>query len=169
MKILEVLKSIFSNKKILDDSTVSSEAANEKANTSSSFRCPEEEAAVEQNQEVINWLYTECLKSNTDFYMVSEVWEPLGLFAQYYESKTPSIFNFDAGQQTGMLFNAGKGYMTPTAYIDKLVSYDNLFSTYNENYIDALFLTNHDMGRVSEVCVNNEKTMKMSAGLKAMI
>ena len=52
MKILEVLKSIFSNKKILDDSTVSSEAANEKANTSSSFRYPEEEAAVEQNQEV---------------------------------------------------------------------------------------------------------------------
>ena len=123
----------------------------------------------EKNNEVINWLYTECLKSNPDFYMVSEVWEPLGLFAQYYGSKTPSIFNFDAGQQTGMLFNAGKGYMTPTAYIDKMVSYDKLFSSYHEDYIDALFLTNHDMGRVSEVCVNNEKTMKMSAGLMMMM
>lgn len=124
---------------------------------------------VEKNNEILNWLYTECTKMKSDFYMVSEVWDSVGTLKQYYGSKTPSMFNFDAGQQTGMLFKAGKGYMTPGEYIDKLVSYDNMFSAENPDYIDALFLTNHDMGRVAEVCVNNEKNMKMSAGLMMMM
>lgn len=124
---------------------------------------------VEKNNEILNWLYTECTKMKSDFYMVSEVWDSVGTLKQYYGSKTPSMFNFDAGQQTGMLFKAGKGYMTPGEYIDKLVSYDSMFSAENPDYIDALFLTNHDMGRVAEVCVNNEKNMKMSAGLMMMM
>lgn len=126
-------------------------------------------SSVAKNNEILNWIYSECTKLNPDFYMVSEVWEPLGLFAQYYDSKTPSVFNFDAGQQTGMLFKAAKGYMSPGEYIDQLLKYDEIFSQYNENYIDALFLTNHDMGRVAEACVNNEKNMKMAAGLMMMM
>ena len=102
--------------------------------------------------------------------MVSEAWENfLGTLAQYYGSKTPSIFNFDAGQQTGMLFKAAKGYMTVAEYVDNLLNYDKQFSAYNEDYIDAVFLTNHDMGRVAESCVNNEKNMKMAAGLMMMM
>lgn len=124
---------------------------------------------VDANNEVLNWLYTECTKLNPDFYMVSEAWEPLGSITQYYGSKTPSMFNFDAGQQAGMLFKAAKGYMAPGEYIDKLLSYDKMFSEKNPNYIDAPFLTNHDMGRVAEACVNNEKNMKMAAGLMMMM
>ena len=126
-------------------------------------------AGVEANNEVLNWLYTECTKLNPDFYMVSEAFEPLGTIAQYYGSKTPSMFNFDAGQQTGMLFKAAKGYMAPGEYIDQLLSYDKRFSEQNPDYIDAPFLTNHDMGRVAEVCVNNETNMKMAAGLMMMM
>lgn len=124
---------------------------------------------VDANNEVLNWLYTECTKLNPDFYMVSEAWEALGSITQYYGSKTPSVFNFDAGQQAGMLFKAAKGYMAPGEYIDKLLSYDKMFSEKNPNYIDAPFLTNHDMGRVAEACVNNEKNMKMAAGLMMMM
>lgn len=128
-----------------------------------------ERSNVEANNEVMNWLYTECTKINPDFYMVSEVWDSIGSLAQHYGSKTPSMFNFDAGQQTGMLFKAAKGYMTPGEYIDQLLRYDKLFSEKNPDYIDAPFLTNHDMGRVAEVCVNNEKNMKMAAGLMMMM
>ena len=101
--------------------------------------------------------------------MVSEVWDPLGIIVQYYGSKTPSMFNFDAGQETGMIFKAAKGYMYAGEYIDKLISYDKRFSEQNPDYIDAPFLTNHDMGRVAEVCVNNETNMKMAAGLMMMM
>lgn len=127
------------------------------------------EKTTDENNEILNWLYTTCTDLNPDFYMVSEVFDPMIVFEKYYGSKTPSIFNFDAGQQTGMLFKAAKGYMPVAEYIDKLVDYDKTFSSYNENYIDALFLTNHDMGRVAEACANNEKTMKMSAGLMMMM
>ena len=127
------------------------------------------EKTTDENNEILNWLYTTCTDLNPDFYMVSEVFDPMIVFEKYYGSKTPSIFNFDAGQQTGMLFKAAKGYMPAAEYIDKLVDYDKTFSSYNENYIDALFLTNHDMGRVAEACANNEKTMKMSAGLMMMM
>lgn len=128
-----------------------------------------ERAGVEANNEVLNWLYTECTKLNPDFYMVSEAWEPLGTITQYYGSETPSMFNFDAGQATGMLFKAGKGYMYVGEYIDQLIAYDKRFSEQNPDYIDAPFLTNHDMGRVAEACVNNETNMKMSAGLMMMM
>lgn len=127
------------------------------------------ESATADNNEILNWLYTECTNLKSDFYMVSEVFDSIGIFAKYYGSETPSIFNFDAGQQTGMIFKAAKGYITAGEYISKLMSYDENFSGYNPNYIDAVFLTNHDMGRVAEACVNNEKSMKMSAGLMMMM
>ena len=127
------------------------------------------EALVDDNNEILNWLYTKCTSLKSDFYMVSEVFDSYGTFSQYYGSKTPSIFNFDAGQQTGRLFKAAKGYMAASEYIDVLIAYDKKFSSYNENYIDAVFLTNHDMGRVAEACVNNENNMKMAAGLMMMM
>jgi glycosidase len=101
--------------------------------------------------------------------MVSEVWTVIGTFEKYYQSLTPSVFNFDAGTETGLLFQAAKGYMPAGDFINKLISYDKRFSTYNPNYIDAVFLSNHDVARVSEACVNNEKNMKMAAGLMAMM
>lgn len=128
-----------------------------------------ERSDIEQNNEILNWLYTECLKLNPDFYMVSEVWETLTMFEKYYDSKTPSMFNFDAGQQQGTLIKGGKGFISSSDFIDQLVKYDKHFSTYNSDYIDALFLTNHDMGRVAELCANNEENMKMSAGLMMMM
>ena len=126
-------------------------------------------SSTADNNEILNWLYTECTKLKSDFYMVSEVFDPIGIFSKYYESRTPSIFNFDAGQQTGMIFKAAKGYITADEYISKIMRYDEMFSALNPNYIDAVFLTNHDMGRVAEACVNNEKSMKMAAGLMMMM
>ena len=127
------------------------------------------ESSTDTNNEILNWLYTECTAMNPDFYMVSEVWEPIGIFAEYYGSQTPSVFNFDAGQQTGQIFKAAKGYTSASEFIDLMLKYDERFSSFNSNYIDALFLTNHDMGRVAEACANNEKNMKMSAGLMMMM
>lgn len=127
------------------------------------------DAGADVNNATLNWLYTACKQWNPDFYMVSEVWEPMVTFSKYYGSQTPSVFNFDAGQETGMLFKAAKGYMSATQFVDELLGYDKTFSSYNPDYIDALFLTNHDMGRVAEACVNNEKNMKMAAGLMMMM
>lgn len=123
----------------------------------------------ESNYAIMNWIYNYCKQFNPDFYMVSEVFDSLFVFAEYYKSLTPSIFNFDAGQQTGALLKAAKDYMSSSDFVDKMISYDKRFSELNPDYIDALFITNHDMGRVAEYCVNNEKNMKMAAGLMMMM
>ncbi|MBR4026755.1 MAG: hypothetical protein IKJ01_04260, partial [Lachnospiraceae bacterium] len=124
---------------------------------------------IASNNEIMNWFYTHCTNSNPKFYMVSEVWDTLSTFEEYYGSLTPSIFNFDAGQSYGILLKAAKGYLKPGKFIDQLISYDTRFSSYNPNYIDAPFLTNHDMGRVAEVTSNNETSMRMAAGLLMMM
>ena len=123
------------------------------------------EKTVEENNEVMNWLYTECTKLNPDFYMVSEVWDSITTFEEYYGSKTPSIFNFHAGQQEGLILKTAKGYNTATEFVDRLMNYAERFSRYNPNYIDAIFMSNHDMGRVAEVTANNIKNIKFGAGL----
>ena len=128
-----------------------------------------ERSDTKKNNEVLNWLYAECVKLNPDFYMVSEVWDTYTVFSEYYDSKTPSIFNFDAGQQQGILIKGGKGFLSAEDIIDKMIKYDERFSSYNPDYIDAVFLTNHDMGRVAELCANNEENMKMAAGLLLMM
>lgn len=100
--------------------------------------------------------------------MVSEVWEPLTTFEKYYDSQTPSMFNFDAGQKQGLLFGVAKGLYPSSDYVDAMIKYNEHFSQFNTDYIDAVFLTNHDMGRVAEAAGNNEKNMKMAAGLLMM-
>lgn len=127
------------------------------------------ESSREENNAILNWLYTTCTAMNPDFYMVSEVWTVIGTFEKYYESLTPSIFNFDAAQDIGYIMKAAKGYMPAGDFIDKMISYDKRFSACNPNYIDAVFLTNHDIARLSEACVNNEKSMKLSMGIMSMM
>lgn len=129
-----------------------------------------ERGDIEKNNEVLNWLYTECTKLKSDFYMVSEAWEPsLTTLEKYYGSQTPSVFNFDAAQQQGSLIKAGKGFVSANDFIDQMIKYNEHFSAQNQDYIDAVFLTNHDMGRVAEACASNEENMKMAAGLMMMM
>lgn len=60
-------------------------------------------------------------------YMVSEVWEPLTTFEKYYDSQTPSMFNFDAGQKQGLLFGVAKGLYPSSDYVDAILNIMNIF------------------------------------------
>lgn len=123
-----------------------------------------EENNISFNTETLNWLYTYCTDLNPDFYMVSEVWSSVTEIAAYYASETPSMFNFVFADSEGTLIKAGRGKTTATSFITKMITNDELFSGYYADYIDAPFITNHDMGRVANVLVNNETQMKMTAG-----
>ena len=122
-----------------------------------------------KNNEIMNWLYTTCTKMDPDFYMVSEVWDNLLVITDHYGSKTPSMFNFDAAQQSGKILRAARGYDKASAFIDTMMSYDERFSEKNPDYIDALFLSNHDLPRLSEMAANNEKYIKVGMGFMMMM
>ena len=122
------------------------------------------ENATVANSDVLNCYYTYCKKRNPDFYMVSEVWASENVIADYYGSETPSMFNFDAGTAKGKLVSATrKG--DPNILVNAMLKYQQDFSAKNPDYIDAPFLTNHDMGRIANVLVNDPEKIKVAAGL----
>jgi alpha-amylase len=123
-----------------------------------------EENATNANCNILNELYTYCKERNPQFYMVSEVWASENVIADYYASGTPSMFNFDAGTAKGALVNAvRKG--DPVSLVNSMLKYQNDFSQKNPDYIDAPFLSNHDMARIANTLVNDPDKIKTAAGL----
>lgn len=124
-----------------------------------------EETDVNFNTEVLDWLYSFCKGINPDFYMVSEVWASGATIAEYYASNTPSMFNFDVADAEGKLIRAARGNFKASAFVESMVGYQKDYAMQNPEYIDAPFLTNHDMGRVANCLVKNADDMKMACGL----
>lgn len=127
------------------------------------------ENAPTTNNEVLNWLYTYCKEKNPDFYMVSEVWAGLTSIAEYYNSKTPSMFNFDCASAEGILAKSARGTFPAEILVDRMISYQSDFYAKNSDYIDAPFLSNHDQVRISNSLNNNEEHLKMAAGMLLMM
>ena len=124
---------------------------------------------AEENLEILNRLYTCGLSVNPDFYMVSEVWANESTVAKYYESLTPSMFNFDTCSAEGKLVRAAKGSSDATKLVHAMLDYQETFSAENPDYIDAPFLTNHDQVRVANNLQSNENDLKMACGLLMMM
>lgn len=117
------------------------------------------------NIDTMNWFFTYCQSLNPDFYMVSEVWANMATITDYYASKTPSMFNFDGADTEGKLIKTARGNAKAEGFVKSMLSYQTEFGAEYEDYIDAPFITNHDMGRVSNALNANSNDMKMAGGL----
>lgn len=124
-----------------------------------------EEGRTDYNKEILSEVYNTCTKINANFYMVSEVWLDEVTVSNYYESGTPSFFNFDSADSTGKLISTAKGSSTAEKFVNSMLRYQADFSASNPDYIDAVFITNHDMTRVANQLTNDADAMKMACGL----
>ena len=124
-----------------------------------------EENDVDFNNEVLNWFYNYCLSKNPDFYMVSEVWAEKSTIASYYESLTPSMFNFSACGAEGPIIKAARSGKNASKFVDAMIDYQNTYSAKNPDYIDAPFLSNHDQVRVANSMPGETNKLKLAAGL----
>lgn len=124
-----------------------------------------EENDTTANTEILNWFYEYCLSQNPDFYMVSEVWANEAAIADYYASGTPSMFNFDLADKEGKLIKAARGTYKAANLVQSMLKYQTDFAAENPDYIDAPFITNHDMGRVANALRNDPDDLKMAGGL----
>ncbi len=103
--------------------------------------------AADSNVEVLTWFNDMVKAKKEDAYIVAEVWTDLATYAQYYASGIDSCFDFEFADKDGTIANVAKGLSGASVYGSKQEELQSTIGAYNENYIDAPFYTNHDMGR----------------------
>ncbi len=128
---------------------------------------------VSKNVEVMKWLQETATSIKPDAYMVAEVWETdERLIASYYESGFTSIFNYPFGNTSGRLNKTVNG-RTNAAMVNQwaglLERSHKYYSEANPNYIDAPFLTNHDVLRISDNVSGDPLRIKMSGALNLLM
>ena len=124
--------------------------------------------SVSKNVEVLNWIQTTATELNPDAYLVAEVWENFSTIAQYYESGITSLFDFAFGNSSGKIpkvLQAAGSASTVSTYAKALQQADEAYSASNPNYIDAPFLSNHDVGRIAGFVGRDPLKMKMAAAM----
>lgn len=112
---------------------------------------------------------------NADSYCVAEVWEPLMTRVRYLAG-IPSNFHFDLGTQIANMINnqeanelQGVPEDTDAAsfngYARSLQNAYELYASANKAYINAPFLSNHDLVRSAAMLRNKPEKMKLAADL----
>ena len=124
--------------------------------------------SVSKNVEVLSWIQETATSIKPDCYLVAEVWESFNQIAAYYESGITSIFNFAFGNTDGKITKVLQGAgneSVVTTYATALEKADTAYRASNPNYIDAPFLSNHDVGRIAGFAGRDENKMKMAAAM----
>ena len=128
--------------------------------------------SISKNVEVLNWIQTTATELKSDCYLVAEVWENFGTIKQYYESGITSIFNFAFGNSNGKIPQVIRGAGSPTtvqSYATALETSDTGYLENNPAYIDAPFLSNHDVGRIAGFVNRDPLKMKMAAAMNVLM
>ena len=121
-----------------------------------------------KNVETLSWLMQTARELKEDVYLVAEVWESSTVIAQYYASGITSIFNFPFGDSGGKITKTIRGYGMEnivSAYAVSLEKADTAYREANPDYIDAPFLSNHDVGRIAGFACHDPAHMKLAAAM----
>lgn len=120
----------------------------------------------QKNIEFLGWFTDMVKEQKADAYLVGEAWLEVSDYAKYYESGIDSLFNFAFADKDGIISKVLNG-SPASRYGAESVSLQETFGQYNENYIDAPFYTNHDMGRSAGYYAgdNSEKQTKLAGAM----
>ncbi len=114
----------------------------------------------------LDWFTTMVKEQKEDAYLVGEAWLDINDYAQYYGSGIDSLFNFAFADKDGIISKVVNG-SPASRYGTVSASLQETFGQYNENYTDAPFYTNHDMGRSAGYYAgeNSEKQTKLAGAM----
>lgn len=102
--------------------------------------------APQANIAFLTWLNDTVKGQKEDAYLVGEAWLPMTDYAPYYGSGIDSLFDFAFADKDGIIAKVMNG-APASRYGSTAAELTEMYGAYNENYIDAPFYTNHDMGR----------------------
>ena len=128
--------------------------------------------SISSNVEVLAWIQETATAIKPDCYLVAEVWENFGTISQYYTSGITSIFNFAFGNSNGKIAQVLRAAGTPgtvATYATALETCDNGYGEANPNYIDAPFLSNHDVGRIAGFVNRDENKIKLAGAMNVFM
>lgn len=127
---------------------------------------------VAKNVEVLSWIQQTASAINPDVYLVAEVWDSFSSITEYYESGITSIFDYAFGDSSGKIISVIRGAgneSTVTSYAAALEKADAAYLSANPDYIDAPFLSNHDVGRIAGFCGNDENKTKLAGAMNLLM
>ena len=125
-----------------------------------------------KNVEVLSWLQQAATAIDPDAYLVAEVWDTFANVTAYYESGISSIFNYPFGNSDGkitaVIRGAGNASVVST-YAAALEKADKAYLERNPDYIDAPFLSNHDVGRITGFALRDECKTKLAGAMNILM
>ena len=127
---------------------------------------------IEANVEVLNWIQTAATEIKEDCYLVGECWDSFGAISQYYTSGLTSFFDFPFGNSNGKIpavLRAAGTASTVSSYAKALQQANEAYSEANPDYIDAPFLSNHDVGRIAGFVNRDENKMKLAGAMNILM
>lgn len=125
-----------------------------------------------KNIEVLNRIQKTATAIKPDCYLVAEVWENFGQISEYYKSGITSIFNFAFGNVDGKITNVIRAAGNPgtvATYATALEKADKAYLASNPDYIDAPFLSNHDVGRIAGFANRDPLKIKMAGAMNVLM
>ena len=128
--------------------------------------------SVTKNVEVLSWIQETAVSLKEDCYLVAEVWENFGTIKEYYKSGITSIFNFAFGNSGGKIAQVLRAAGTPgtvATYATALETADTGYGESNPAYIDAPFLSNHDVGRIAGFVNRDECRIKLAGAMNVFM
>ena len=124
------------------------------------------------NAQFLSWLQETAAAIKPDVYLVGEAWDGFGALQQYYESGISSFFAFPFGTGDGkiakVLRNAGNESIV-TTYATALETADSTYFAIHPDYIDAPFLSNHDVGRIAGFVNRDENKTKLAGAMNILM
>ena len=127
---------------------------------------------VDKNIEVLSRIQQTATSIKPDCYLVAEVWESFNQISRYYESGITSIFNFAFGNSDGKITKVIRGAGNPSVvstYATALEKADTAYLSSNPDYIDAPFLSNHDVGRIAGFANRDPVKIKLAGAMNVLM
>ena len=125
----------------------------------------------EKNIEALTWLNDGIKDYDENAYIVGEAWTSQSEYASYYASGVDSFFDFAFADKDGIVAKTVKGQISASSFVSAMEKEEELYSSYNENYINAPFYTNHDINRSAGYYSGDYASdmVKMAGGLNLLM
>lgn len=120
------------------------------------------------NVEVLSWIGETARALEPDVYLVGEAWDNFAALQTFYESGLTSFFAFPFGNSDGKIVRVLRAAGTEKevqSYARALEQADTAYRAVHPDYIDAPFLSNHDVGRIAGFVNRDPNKVKLAGAM----